>query len=121
MFPRVASQLLIRKLGDDFRRALDLGGVKWLNGWKDIELPTGGLVDQIEGPTGAKVIANHFRITVPVRTKLCRQAGNLVVADLGEDVDMDGARNTPWRNEASEPPIRKGTWTASKAAATRLI
>lgn len=64
-------------------------------------------MDQIEGPTGAKVIANHFRITVPVRTKLYRQDANLVVADLGD--------------EASEPPIRKGTWTASKAAATRLI
>src|SRR6516164_6341970 len=30
------------------------------------------------------------------------------------------ARNTPWADEASEPPIRKGTWTASNAAATRL-
>ena len=30
------------------------------------------------------------------------------------------ARNTGWADEASEPPIRKGTWRASNAAATRL-
>lgn len=42
-----------------------------------------GLVDEIEGPTGTKVIANHFRFTLPVRTELCQQARNLVVADLG--------------------------------------
>jgi hypothetical protein len=40
-------------------------------------------VDEIEGPTGTKVIANHFRVTLPVRTELCQQASNLLVADLG--------------------------------------
>ena len=31
-----------------------------------------GLVDEIEDPTGTKVIANHFRFTVPVPTELCQ-------------------------------------------------
>jgi len=74
---------LIRKLKDDFRGAFELGGVRWLNGWKNVELLAGGLVDEIEGPTGTKVIANHFRFTVPARTEFCQQARNLVVADLG--------------------------------------
>ena len=61
-----------------------------MNGWKNVELLAGGLVDEIEDPTGTKVIANHFRFTVPVRTELCQQTRNLVIADLGEDVDIHG-------------------------------
>jgi hypothetical protein len=90
------NKALIRKLEDDFRGAFELGGVKWLDGRKNIELLAGGLVDEIEGPTGAKMIANPFRIAVPVGPS-------------------SASKPATWSSR-----IRKGTWTASNAAATRL-
>jgi hypothetical protein len=48
------SEALIRRLQDDFRGALELGGVKRLNGWKNIELLAGGVVAEIEGPTARR-------------------------------------------------------------------
>ena len=81
---------MIRKLKDDFRGAFELGGVRWLNGWKNVELLAGGLVDEIEGPTGTKVIANHFRFTVPVRTEFCQQARTWSSRIWARDVDIHG-------------------------------
>ena len=51
-----------------------------------------GLVDEIEGPAGTKVIANHFRFTLPVRTELCQQALNGRQTPLNFEEDLPGVR-----------------------------